>query len=126
MIVSVSLAGWLMAGALASAQTGNAPPAGQSVAPPPDFIDAAQAFGQCLGDGASKLPASVTPEDGAKQVVAGCADRKAAMEARYEAWITGPGFPAEGRAPAREALKKEMAGVEPQLVAGIRQGRGAK
>ena len=126
MIFSVSLAGWLIAGALASAQTGTAPAAGQNWAPPPEFINAAQAFGQCLGDGASKLPGTVTPEDGARQVVAGSAARKAAMEARFEAWITGPGFREEGRAPAREARQKEMAGVEPQLAAGVRKSRGTK
>lgn len=126
MIVSISVALAMSATAIPPVQNGNASPNVQGATPPPEFIETAQAFGRCLGANASKLPATVEAEPGAKQIVAACADQMAAMKGRFEAWITGPGFPEAGRGPAREELNKQLAGVEPQLVAKIRQSRSAK
>lgn len=95
----------------------------QALAPPPEFVQAAQAFGQCVSTGASALPATVTPEAGAKQTLSGCQAQKTALETRFEAWISGPGFPEAGRATAREQFRIQIAGVEPQLVERIRAAR---
>lgn len=97
--------------------------ADQALAPPPEFVQAAQAFGQCVSTGASALPATVTPEAGAKQTLSGCQAQKTALETRFEAWISGPGFPEAGRATAREQFRIQIAGVEPQLVERIRAAR---
>lgn len=102
-----------------------AQPPGGGPTPPPEFIQAAQAFGQCLGAGSQALPATVAPEAGAPQVLAGCATQKAALEARFEAWISGPTFPEAGRSIARQQFATQMGLAEGQIAEGIRRGRAA-
>ncbi|HZG45510.1 MAG TPA: hypothetical protein VEZ41_04485 [Allosphingosinicella sp.] len=100
------------------------PPQGAPT-PPPAFIQAAQAFGQCLQGGAAKLAATVTPEAGATQVVAGCKEQRTMLGAQFEVWISGPGFPEEARTPAREEFQSQLSQVESQVADGIRRLRAA-
>ena len=109
---------WLAAPALAQ----TAPPASEP-APPPEFIAAAQSFGQCVGRTASATTATTTPEIGAQQALAGCAAEKTAMETRFESWVSGPAFPEVGRAPARAQFAAQMAQVERRVANGIREAR---
>ena len=102
-----------------------APAQPQDVAPPPEFIQAAQAFGQCIGQTSQALPATTAPEAGAKQALAGCATQKTTLETRFETWVSGPGFPEAGRATAREQFRTQMAGVEPQIAERLRTARAA-
>lgn len=100
-----------------------APAQPQGVAPPPEFIQSAQAFGQCVGQASGALPATVTPEAGAKQALAACAAQKATMEQRFESWVAGPNFPEAGRPIAREQFRTQIAGVETQIADDIRRAR---
>jgi hypothetical protein len=111
---------------LAAAATSLAgqPPEG-APEPPAAFIQAAQAFGQCLQGGAAKLAATITPEAGATQVVAGCAQQRTDLDAQFEVWISGSGFPEAGRMIAREQFQAELKQVESQVADGIRRGRAA-
>jgi len=107
----------------AATQAAPAPAAPAPTAPPPAFMAAAQAFGQCIGTGASALARTVTPEAGARQVTTGCAAQKQALDAQFETWISGPTFPAAGRDMARQQFKAQMDGMEPNLAERIRSAR---
>jgi hypothetical protein len=63
-------------------------PPGGAPEPSPAFIQAAQEFGQCLQRGAAKLAATVTPEAGATQVVAGCTQQRTDLSLILEAWVS--------------------------------------
>jgi hypothetical protein len=100
-----------------------AEPAANEQAPPPEFIQAAQAFGRCIGRTASAVPATTTPEIGARQALAGCTAEKATMESRFESWVGGSSFPEVGRAPARAKFVEQMGQVETRIASGIREAR---
>jgi hypothetical protein len=118
------IAGLAAAPALAQTTPPAAPPAGP-VGPPPEFITAAQAFGQCVGKSAGTAPAATTPEAAAKQSLVTCAAERTAMDTRFDAWVASPGFPEAGRASAREQYKAQMSGVETQIATKIREGRAS-
>ena len=105
------------------AQPAPSPPPQGQMGPPPEFIAAAQTFGNCVKQGSMALPASVTPEAGAQQALAGCAAQRTALDARFEAWVASPGFPEAGRAQAREQYQAQMATVNTQVADGIRKAR---
>lgn len=115
----------LVTAAPALAQTGDAPPSGAQVTPPPAFITAAQAFGQCLSTGVAGVAATVTPEAGAHQVVTGCEGQRGALETQFEAWVSGPNFPEAGREAARAKFKEQIGAVEPAIANEIRTNRAA-
>ncbi len=102
-----------------------AQPPGGAPEPPPAFLQAAQAFGQCLQGGAAKLAAAITPEAGATQVVAGCTQQRTDLSIQFEAWVSSSGFPEAGRSIAREEFQAELNRVETQVAAGIRRARAA-
>jgi hypothetical protein len=103
-----------------------APAAPASAATPtPEFIQAGTAFGQCLGRTAQQAPPTATPEAAAHQAVAGCATERAAMDARFESWISGPSFPADKRDLARSQYKAQLSGVEAQISAQLNTQRAA-
>ncbi len=91
--------------------------------PPPEFIAAAQAYGECMKVAGPKVTAAMTPEAGAQQMLTECAGRKVDLDARFEAWVASPGFPEAGRDMAREQYKAQMANVPAQVADGIRQSR---
>ena len=115
----------LSAAALMLASPALAQPPQGGPTPPPEFIQAAQAFGQCIGSNLSSLAATVTPEAGASQAIAGCAAQKTALETRFEAWVSSASFPAEGREIARQQFRTQLGGAEAQIAATIRQQRAA-
>jgi hypothetical protein len=100
-------------------------PPGGAPEPSPAFIQAAQEFGQCLQRGAAKLAATVTPEAGATQVVAGCTQQRTDLSTHFEAWVSSSGFPEAGRPIAREEFQAELNRVETHVAAGIRRARAA-
>lgn len=113
-----SLALVLLAAAPALA---HAQPAGM----PADIQPAAQAFGQCIGKAAQGLGAAVTPEAGAKTILAGCAAERTALEGAVESFIaTSPMSDAE-KAGARQQMRAEMAKAETEIAQMIRQRRSA-
>lgn len=114
MLKPITLAGALLAAAPALAQS-----------PPPEFIAAAQAYGDCMKIAGPKVPATMTPEAGAQQMLTECAAKKTELDARFEAWVASPTFPEAGRAMAREQYKAQMANVPTQVADGIRKSRGA-
>ena len=93
--------------------------------PPPAFIAAAQGFGQCIQSGAISLPASVTPEAGATQLLAGCSQQRTALETQFEGWVSGPNFPEAGRTIAREQFRSQLGQAEAMIASQIRQSRAA-
>ena len=104
----------------------NAPAAPhQQVAPPPAFMQAAQAFGECVEGASSRLPLTVTPEAAAAQALAACAAQKTAVETQFEAWVVSDTFPAEGRDIARTQFRSQFAQAEGQIANAIRQQRAA-
>jgi hypothetical protein len=112
----------------APAQPATPPPAGQTPAgPPPAAVSAVQqaagAFGQCVETGVAAVPASVTPEAGATNVMSGCATQRQALEQAVQALIAT--LPEAQRAAGQEQLRTQMAAVEGQIAAGIRQQRAA-
>lgn len=99
------------------------PAAPQAMTPPPEFIAAAQAFGQCVGTKAQTQPATATPEAAAHVAFVGCTAERTALDTRFEAWVASTGFPEAGRARAREQYKAQMAAAEGQIAAKICEGR---
>jgi hypothetical protein len=111
----------------AFAQNQAAPAPSAPTGPPPEAIAAVQAasatFGQCIQTGVMGVPASVTPEAGATNVLAGCATQRQAVESAVQALIAT--LPAERRAGAQEQLRTQVAGIPAQIAAGIQQMRAA-
>lgn len=106
--------------------TANAAPAQQQqVVPPPAFIQAAEAFGQCVESASSRIPATVTPEATAAQALVACAAQKTAIETQFEAWVASDAFPAGGRDIARQQFRSQFAQAEGQIANAIRQQRAA-
>ena len=102
-------------------QTGSAP--AQPMTPSPEFMTAAQAFGQCLGGKIGASPATVAPEAASRQALAGCATQKATLQTTFETWVAGPTFPPAGRTEARAQFKAQMDGLETQIASQIRETR---
>jgi hypothetical protein len=103
----------------------NAPAQGQQITPPPAFIQAAQAFGQCVEGASGRIATTVTPEAAATQALAACAAQKTAIETQFEAWVASDAFPAEGRDIARTQFRAQFGQVETQIAGAIRQQRAA-
>lgn len=118
-----AFAALLLAAAPALAQN---PPAAQS-GPPPEAMAAIQtaaaAFGQCVQAGAMAVPATVTPEAGATNVLAGCSTQKQTLEQAVHALLAT--LPAEQRTAGEAQLTSQLAAVPGQVADGIRQARGA-
>lgn len=102
-----------------------APAQQQQVVPPPAFIQAAEAFGQCVEGASSQLPITVTPEAAAAQALVTCAAQKNAIETQFEAWVASDAFPAGGRDIARQQFRSQFAQAEGQIANAIRQQRAA-
>ena len=115
----------LSAAALLLASPALAQPPQGGPTPPPEFMQAAQGFGQCVGTAMGGLAATVTPEAGATQVLAGCATQKTALETAFETWVSGPSFPAEGREIARQQFRTQLGSAEADIANAIRQRRGS-
>ena len=132
MLKTAFTAALFVAASAATAQPPQTPPPAaapaapqQQVTPPPAFMQAAQAFGQCVEGASSQLPATVTPEAAAAQALAACAAQKTAIETQFEAWVASDSFPAEGRDIARTQFRSQFAQAEGQIADAIRQRRAA-
>ena len=126
MFRSTTLAILCLAATPALAQNTTAPAAAPA-APSQESITAIQtaaaAFGQCIQTGVAAVPASVTPEAGATNVLNGCATQRTAVEAAVQAMIAT--LPEAQRTMAQEQLRSQVAGIPTQIADGIRQSRGA-
>jgi hypothetical protein len=106
--------------ALAQNQTTPAP-----AGPPPEAMSAIQAaataFGQCVQTGVQGVPAAVTPEAGATNVLAGCSTQKQTLEQAVRALLAT--LPPEQRTAGEAQLNAQLAAVPGQVADGIRQSR---
>ena len=111
----------LVAALPAFAQPAPAPaaPAG----PPAAIQQAAQAFGECVGNGMRGLAATVTPEAGAASIVGTCSGQRDALVQAAETFINT--LPEPQRAQALTHMRSELGGVETDIAAAIRQNRAA-
>ena len=100
-----------------------APPAPPMSAEQSAVRTTAMALGQCVMTGVQGLSATVTPEAGATTVLGGCASQRQALDLAVEALIAT--LPEEGKAPAREQYRTQMAGAETQIADAIRRQRAA-
>lgn len=126
LLISLALAGPVFAqSTTAPAPPAAAPAQGAEMAPPPEFIQSAQGFGQCIGKNTAQVPTTVTPEAAAKQALTACATEKAAMEGRFDAWVATPSFPEAGRATAREQFRTQLGAAEVEIANKIRAARVA-
>ena len=110
----------LLAAAVASPALAQEP---TQLQPPPEFIQSAQAFGQCVGRQSQAAGTTATPEAAAHGAVTACATEKAALSTRFEAWVASDTFPAAGRDMAREQFAAQMNGVEASIAERIRASR---
>lgn len=106
---------------LAAATQAQAAPA--DMGPPPEFMQAAQAYGQCIGGGVRSADAKQTPEAAAQSVIATCKAQREAIATRFESWIAGSAMPDEAKTMARAQFKTEMDKVPAQIADGIRKSR---
>lgn len=88
--------------------------------PPPAVVQAYEAFGRCLENAVGQTPGSLTPEAGAAQVLAACAEQKRTMDAQFEAWIASESFPAADRDAARRQHRDQIGEMERQVADWIR------
>jgi len=84
---------------------------------------AAMSFGQCIQTGVQGVPASVTPEAGATNVLGGCGTQRQQLVQAAEAFIAT--MPADQQAGARTHLTTQLAQAETQIAAAIRASRSA-
>jgi len=73
--------------------------------------------------GVQGMAATVTPEAGAAAVLGACATQRQALDSAVDALIAT--LPEEGKAPAREQYRAQMAGAETQVADAIRRQRAA-
>lgn len=131
MLKSVLSAALLLTASAAVAQPAQTPPPanasaqGQAMTPPPAFMQAAQAFGECVEGASGRIATTVTPEAAAAQALAACTAQKTAIETQFEAWVASDSFPAEGRDMARTQFRAQFGQVESQIAGAIRQQRAA-
>jgi hypothetical protein len=114
--------------ALAQNQAAPAAPAAPAPAgPPPEAVaavqQAAMTFSQCIQTGIGGVPANVTPEAGATNVISGCGTQRGALEGAVQALIGT--LPEERRPMALEQMRSQLAGLPAQVAAGISQMRAA-
>ena len=114
----------LLAAAPAIAQA----PATGSSAPAPTGPEAAiqqtaMAFGQCISAGVQNVPASVTPDAGAANVLNGCSAQRGALANSVDAMIAT--FPEAQRAQAHAQFESQMGQATAQIAAAISQRRAA-
>lgn len=98
-------------------------PAGASHAPPPELVQAGQAFGACIGSGIQGVSASVTPEAGAATVLAGCSGQLSRLQQLFESSVAASAMPETDKADARAQLRTGLAQLESEIAQGIRQHR---
>ena len=128
MSLKFALSAVLLAAALpAAAQppaSGATPPAAAAPSGPQAAIQqAAMTYSQCLSAGVGSVPATVTPEAGATNVMNGCSAQRTSLEQAVEALLTT--LPADQQAAGRAQMQSQMATVPTQIADGIRQSRGA-
>jgi hypothetical protein len=100
-----------------------APDQGPPSAPPPEFIQAAQAFGECIGGAIGAAASTLTPEAAADQAVAGCAQQRTALDGAFASWSAT--FPEAVRAMAQEQFRSRMGNVQSAIAAEVRRRREA-
>lgn len=100
--------------ALAAVQQAPADPVG----------DAARAFSGCIQGKVQGIPATLTPEAGADEVIKQCKAELDALDKAVETVIAAA--PADQQAGARESYKAGMAGGRDGLIAAIKSLREAK
>lgn len=113
----------IAASAAAQQPSSATPPA---ATPPPSqaaIQQAAVAFGQCVSTGVQAVPASVTPEAGASNVLNGCMNQRQQLEQAVNNFIDT--LPEDQRVTAHEQARTQLAGINGQIADGIRQMRAA-
>ena len=83
----------------------------------------ATAFGECVVGGIAAVPATVTPQAGAAQVLGGCNAQKLQLVEAAEAMIAA--LPEDRRAGAAAMLQTRLAGAEAEISAEITRRRSA-
>lgn len=111
----------LVAALPAFAQPAPAPAAPSG--PPAAIQQAAQAFGECVGNGMTGLAATVTPEAGAASVLGTCSTQRDALVQAAEAFINT--LPEPQRGQAMTQMRADLGGVEGDIAEAIRQRRAA-
>lgn len=91
--------------------------------PSPQLRAAVQEFGKCMETAVAAIPASATPEDGAKSASAACAAQLAKLNSAGETWIAGEKMTAAQKADMRARLATVGAGLEARTLERIRQLR---
>ena len=80
-------------------------------------------FAQCVMAGVPNVPANLTPEAGATNVLAACAAQRRQLDAAVDALIAT--LPEPNKAAAREQYRTQMAAAETQIASRIGQLRAA-
>lgn len=84
---------------------------------------AAMSFGQCVSTGIQGVPATVTPEAGATNVLGACATQRQQLVQAAEAMIAT--MPAAEQEAARNTMNTQLADAETQIANAIRQMRSS-
>ena len=114
----------LLCGAGAALALNRAPAAATASTPQQSALQtSAMAFAQCVIGGIPSVPASLSPDAGAAQVIANCATLRQQLDLAVEAYVATQ--PEAERAAAREQYRSQMAEAQPQIAARISQLRAA-
>jgi hypothetical protein len=111
--------------AFAQPQTGTPAQGREGMTPPPAFMQAAQHYGDCIGNAVGAAGTTVAPEAAAAQALSSCRQQRSALETAFDAWLDSPAFPEAGKAEAREQFRARLAGAQTELADQIRRSRSA-
>ncbi|MHA6723648.1 hypothetical protein [Sphingomonas sp. RS2018] len=98
-----------------------AAPATPAPNPGADIGAKSTAFSTCIRSNIAKVPATVTPEAGADQVLATCKADETALRAAIDVQLAA--VPAESQATARQQVDASFAQARTGIANGIRQSR---
>jgi len=93
--------------------------------PSPELSAAVQEFGKCMEAAVAAVPATDTPEAGAKTVAATCSKQLETLTSTAESWIAGADVSAEQKADMRKRLATVGDGLEARTIQRIRELRAA-
>ena len=124
MLKTVFVSALIALSGAAAAQT--AAPAAPAAQPDPLQVALqtnAMAFGQCVVGGIAAVPATVTPQAGASQIMGNCNAQKLQLVQAAEAMIAA--LPEDRRATATAALQTRLASAEGEIAEEITRRRAA-
>jgi hypothetical protein len=94
--------------------------------PPPEVVQAGEAFATCIGDRLHQAEDSVRPEVIADAILAHCRPQQEAMTASHARWVRASTLSEREKAQSLRASERNLRGMRAQIIRHIRDARRAR